>query len=151
MNCHLSAIVIALSCFTIVSGQLWRYRVQEAIRLEQRDRAIAQENQALNRDIAVREERIDTLKSDVIQDRNQLNRMYDRDGYDQRGYGRDGYTRLGYNEYGVGRDGYDRDGYNRDGYHRYGYHRDDYGRHLYDDYGGGYGGSSGSGGYGRRY
>lgn len=143
----------------IVSSQVWRLSVREAIRLEQRDKFISENNQARNQDAAIREERIDELKS-LIRTENRFFRLpqrdrngrrsfddreyndrrgsYDRDGYDRDGYNRDGYRRDsydhdGYDRNGYHRDGYDRDGYRRDGYHRDGYHREDYGRHLYYD------------------
>lgn len=143
----------------IVSSQVWRLSVREAIRLEQRDKFISENNQARNQHAAVREERIEELKSlirtenryfripqrdrngrDIYDDRRYDDRRYDDRRYDDRRYDdrrgpydRDGYDRDGCDRDGYRRDGYDRDGYGRDGYHRDGYHRDDYGRHLYYD------------------
>lgn len=143
----------------IASSQVWRLSVREAIRLEQKDKFISENNQARNQEAAIREERIDELRSlirtgnryfrlphrdrngrDGYDDRRYDDRRgsYDRDGYrrddyDRDGYRKDDYDRDGYGRDGYRRDGYDRDGYGRDGYHRDGYHRDDYGRHLYHD------------------
>lgn len=116
--------------------------MDEGIRIEQRDKAISEQNHAINQDMARREERVEELRGDIAQDR--LNRRYDRDEFDRDEYDRDGYDQRGY-----GRDGWGRDGYNRDGYHRDGYHRDDYGRYLWDD--GYYGSNYRSGRPARRY
>lgn len=136
---NLLTTLVCFSVIALVQSQFWRLNIQDAIQLEQRDRGLSREKVAISRDIARKKDRIEELQGDINRDRQQLRRLYDRDGYDQRGYGRDGYNRIGYNEYGHGRDGYDRDGYDRSGYHRNGYNRNDYGRHLYDQ-GGSYGG-----------